>query len=79
VFGRELCEAFAKFKRLWDPNGKMNPRKLIDSYEPEENLKLGADYHVHHRRTHFHFPDDQGSLDKAWLLGNVLQETLRGF
>jgi FAD/FMN-containing dehydrogenase/Fe-S oxidoreductase len=65
MFGRELCEAFAKFKRLWDPNGKMNPRKLIDSYEPEENLKLGADYHVHHRRTHFHFPDDQGSLDKA--------------
>jgi FAD/FMN-containing dehydrogenase len=65
MFGPELCEAFAKFKRLWDPNGKMNPRKLIDSYEPEENLKLGADYHVHHRQTHFHFPDDQGSLDKA--------------
>jgi len=63
--GLELCEAFAKFKRLWDPNGKMNPRKLIDSYEPEENLKLGADYHVDDRHTHFHFPDDQGSLDKA--------------
>jgi Fe-S oxidoreductase len=43
----------------------MNPRKLIDFDEPEKNLKLGADYHVHHRHTHFHFPDDQGSLDKA--------------
>ncbi len=65
MFGPELCEAFAKFKRLWDPNGKMNPNKLIDSYDPIENLKLGADYHVHHRHTHFHYPDDQGSLDKA--------------
>jgi hypothetical protein len=43
----------------------MNPRKLIDSHEPEKILKLGVDYHVHHRHTHFHFPDDQGSLDKA--------------
>jgi FAD/FMN-containing dehydrogenase/Fe-S oxidoreductase len=65
MFGPALCEAFAQFKRLWDPAGKMNPRKLIDSYEPEENLKLGADYHVGHRQTHFHFPDDQGSFDKA--------------
>jgi hypothetical protein len=75
MFGPELCEAFAKFKRLWDPNGKMNPRKLIDSYEPEENLKLGADYHVPHRHTHFHFPDDQGSLDKtrlSWIDAQVL-------
>ena len=65
MFGPELCEAFAKFKRLWDPDGRMNPRKLIDAYQPHENLKLGADYNSPHPPTHFHFPDDQGSLDKA--------------
>ncbi len=65
MFGPELVEAFAKFKAIWDPDAKMNPRKLVDAYGPEENLKLGADYHPDQPHTHFHFPDDQGSLDKA--------------
>ena len=44
MFGPELMEAFREFKRLWDPDHKMNPGKLIDAREPHADLRLGADY-----------------------------------
>ena len=44
MFGPELMEAFREFKRLWDPDDKMNPGKLIDAREPHADLRLGADY-----------------------------------
>ena len=45
MFGPELMEAFREFKRLWDPDNKMNPGKLIDARQPHQDLRLGADYH----------------------------------
>ena len=32
MFGDELVGAFREFKRLWDPDGKMNPGKVVDPY-----------------------------------------------
>jgi len=34
MYSPELMDAFRRFKRLWDPAGKMNPGKLIDAHEP---------------------------------------------
>ena len=65
MFGPELVEGFRRFKRLWDPDDKLNPGKVVDPYPPEAFLKLGADYNPAQAKTHFHFPDDQGSLEKA--------------
>ncbi len=65
MFGAELVEGFRQFKTLWDPDNKLNPGKLVDPYPPEAFLKLGADYNPRQPKTHFHFPDDQGSLEKA--------------
>lgn len=65
MFGPELVEGFRQFKRLWDPDNKLNPGKVVDPYPPEAFLKLGADYNPLPAKTHFHFPDDQGSLEKA--------------
>ena len=45
----------------------MNPHKLIDAYQPTENLRLGADYAPLQPTTHFPFPDDRGSLANATL------------
>jgi hypothetical protein len=45
----------------------MNPGKLVDAYQPTENLRLGADYHPSSRQTYFQFPDDQGSFAHATL------------
>jgi FAD/FMN-containing dehydrogenase/Fe-S oxidoreductase len=62
MFGPELIEAFRKFKRLWDPDGKMNPGKLVEPYRLDENLRLGANYKPWVPETHFKFPDDHASL-----------------
>jgi FAD/FMN-containing dehydrogenase/Fe-S oxidoreductase len=67
MFGPELVQAFAKFKRAWDPDNKLNPNKVVDAHLPTENLRLGADYHPLKPETHFQFPDDGGSLANATL------------
>ena len=67
MFGPDLMEAFRAFKLAWDPDNKMNPHKVINAYLPTENLRLGADYKPVEPKTHFKFPDDDGSFAKAAL------------
>jgi FAD/FMN-containing dehydrogenase/Fe-S oxidoreductase len=67
MFGEELMRAFGEFKAVWDPGNRMNPHKLVDAYQPTENLRLGADYQPAQPATFFTFPDDRGSLAKATL------------
>jgi len=67
MFGRELIEAFRKFKTAWDPDWKMNPGKLIEPYKLDENLRLGPNYSPWEPSTHFQFPQDHGSLSHAAL------------
>ena len=67
MFGPELMQGLREFKAIWDPDNKLNPGKLIDAYPPTENLRLGADYKPEDPRTHFRFPDDNGSFAKASL------------
>ncbi len=65
MFGEELCRAFAEFKSLWDPDGRMNPGKVVDAYRVDENLRLGVDYQPARPKTHFAFRDDRGSFANA--------------
>jgi Fe-S oxidoreductase len=44
MYGDELVRAMGEFKALWDPNNKMNPGKVVNSYRADENLRLGPDY-----------------------------------
>jgi FAD/FMN-containing dehydrogenase/Fe-S oxidoreductase len=67
MFGRELIDAFREFKGIWDPDGRMNPGKVVDPYRIDENLRLGADYHPWEPATHFRYPEDQGSFARAAL------------
>ena len=67
MFGAELVQAFGEFKHAWDPENRLNPHKVVDPYLPTENLRLGADYRPLELKTHFQFPDDDGSLAKASL------------
>ncbi len=67
MFGPELIEAFRKFKSAWDPDGKMNPGKVVDPYKIDENLRLGPNYTAWEPKTHFQFPDDNGGLAGATL------------
>ncbi len=65
MFGDEIVRAMAEFKAIWDPEGKLNPRKVVDPYLPGENLRLGPHYHPPQVETHFKFPDDHGSFAYA--------------
>jgi FAD/FMN-containing dehydrogenase/Fe-S oxidoreductase len=65
MFGPDLMKAFVEFKSAWDPANGMNPHKVVDSYLPTENLRLGADYEPLEPATHFKFPEDEGSFAKA--------------
>jgi FAD/FMN-containing dehydrogenase/Fe-S oxidoreductase len=78
MFGPELIEAFREFKRLWDPDNRMNPGKLSDAvrvYDPTENLRHGMSEvagagapgpsHLGTWDAHFAFAKDNGSLSRA--------------
>ncbi len=65
LFGPELVDAFREFKRLWDPDNRMNPGKLIEAREPHADLRLGQDFKPWQPETHFSFNDDHGSFAHA--------------
>ncbi|MGH9328747.1 MAG: FAD-binding and (Fe-S)-binding domain-containing protein, partial [Terriglobia bacterium] len=65
MFGPELVTAFRQFKSIWDPDGKMNPGKLVDPYRMDENLRVGSGFNPPHLTTHFTFPLDRGRFEEA--------------
>jgi FAD/FMN-containing dehydrogenase/Fe-S oxidoreductase len=67
MFGEELVHAFGEFKAIWDPEGRMNPGKVVDPYPITENLRLGLEYNPPQPRTHFRYPSDRGSFSRAAL------------
>ncbi len=67
MFGPELIDAFRQFKAAWDPDWKMNPGNIVEPYRMDENLRLGAGYEPWAPETHFHYPEDHGSLARATL------------
>ncbi|MBV9341427.1 MAG: 4Fe-4S dicluster domain-containing protein, partial [Acidobacteria bacterium] len=67
MFGPELTEAFREFKSIWDPDWKMNPGKVVEPYRMDENLRFGPDYKPWEPKTHFHFPEDNGSFVHATM------------
>lgn len=67
MFGPELIEAFREFKSIWDPDGKMNPGKVVNPYRLDENLRLSPKYNPISIRTHFQYPDDEKSFARATL------------
>ncbi|GAA0553074.1 FAD-binding and (Fe-S)-binding domain-containing protein [Chitinophaga japonensis] len=67
MYGPELMEAFHEFKSIWDPQDKMNPGKVLDTYGQTANLRLGTQYNPASPRTQFHYPADNGRFSRATL------------
>lgn len=67
MFGPELMVAFRDFKRLWDPEWRMNPGKVVDPNPPTSDLRLGAGYEPRQVKTHFAYPDDHDSFARSTL------------
>jgi len=67
MYGPELVGAFEEFKRIWDPENRMNPHKVVDPYPIVSNMKLGSGYAPPQPKTHFAFGEDGGSFAHAAL------------
>jgi FAD/FMN-containing dehydrogenase/Fe-S oxidoreductase len=67
MFGPELVEAFGRFKALWDPDGRMNPGKIVDPYRLDENLRLGPGYAPPDPPVHFSYGEDGGRFSRVAL------------
>jgi Fe-S oxidoreductase len=65
MFGSELVRAFAEFKAIFDPDGRMNPGKVVDPYPLDTNLRMDPGYRTLPVRTEFAFPRDGGSFAAA--------------
>ncbi|HEV2326005.1 MAG TPA: FAD-linked oxidase C-terminal domain-containing protein [Terracidiphilus sp.] len=66
-YGPELMNAMREFKRIWDPQWKMNPGKVIDPYPLDAFLKLGVDYNPPEVKTKFVYPEDHYNFAHATL------------
>jgi FAD/FMN-containing dehydrogenase/Fe-S oxidoreductase len=89
MFGKEIINIFREFKALWDPEGKMNPGKVIDPYPMDANLRFGPDAHPPILETIFDYPHDYHNFHDAAnrcvgigncrdLEGNVMCPSYRG-
>ncbi|HEY7405549.1 MAG TPA: FAD-linked oxidase C-terminal domain-containing protein [Candidatus Angelobacter sp.] len=67
MYGPELMEAFREFKRIWDPEWKMNPGKKINANPLDQNLRLGATYKPPAVKTYFSFPEAHGHFPETTI------------
>jgi FAD/FMN-containing dehydrogenase/Fe-S oxidoreductase len=65
MFGAELVQAFREFKAIFDPDGKMNPGKVVDPYPLDTNLRIDPTHRSRRLDTRFRFPGDGGSFAAA--------------
>lgn len=65
MYGRELVDAFAEFKDIWDPDAMMNPGKVVRPHQPTDDLRQGPDARLRLVQTHFSYPDDGHDFGRA--------------
>jgi FAD/FMN-containing dehydrogenase/Fe-S oxidoreductase len=64
MFGPRIAAAFAEVKAVFDPDGIMNPGKIVDAPMMDENLRYGGEYRTREVETHFSF-DREGGFQQA--------------
>jgi FAD/FMN-containing dehydrogenase/Fe-S oxidoreductase len=64
MFGDTLVSAFREFKRIWDPDGLMNPGKVVDPYGATDHLRRPG-YQPSPAQTFFRFATEGGIAGAA--------------
>jgi len=67
MFGPELVQAFREFKAAWDPQGRMNPGKIVDPHGILDDLRVGENFKPKEPATHFRYPKQENSFVRAVL------------
>ena len=60
MFGSQLYQAFTEVKKAFDPEGIMNPGKIVDAPPMTENLRFGTEYNTIKVDTYFDFSSQEG-------------------
>jgi Fe-S oxidoreductase len=60
MFGDQLYEAFRQIKRTFDPDGILNPGKIVDAPPIASNLRFGKDYRTPDPPTWFDYSEFGG-------------------
>jgi len=73
MYGPELMQAFREVKTAFDPDGVMNPGKIVDPLPMTANLRYGAGYEALPVRTHLDFSAYGGMAGLAQMCSGVGQ------
>ncbi|MGW1598650.1 FAD-binding and (Fe-S)-binding domain-containing protein [Streptomyces sp. NPDC002343] len=65
MFGPRLVTAFGELKALFDPGDRMNPGKIVHPHPVDGQLRLGPTWRPATPATHFGFPEDEHSFNRA--------------
>jgi len=79
-FGTQIYQAFRQVKKLFDPDGLMNPGVIIDPSPLEQNLRFGTEYVTPTEPTFYHYREDgsfAGAVELCTGVGTCRQ-TLAG-
>jgi Fe-S oxidoreductase len=71
MFGPALYQAFRELKRTFDPQGILNPGKIVDAPPLSSNLRYGPKYVTPDVPTTFDFSQDGGLVQAAELCAGV--------
>jgi len=60
LFGDQIYKAFQDVKAAFDPEGRMNPGKIVNAPPMTENLRYGPEYRTLSINTHYDFSREGG-------------------
>jgi FAD/FMN-containing dehydrogenase/Fe-S oxidoreductase len=65
MFGVQMIEAFAEFKRIFDPDSMMNPGVIVKPHPLDSHLRVTPSYRPAQPETHFDFAAEGGLAGAA--------------
>ena len=73
MFGPHVAGLFEEVKGAFDPQGTMNPGKIVNAPRMDENLRYGEQYETSSLETFFSFDEDGGFQEAVELCSGVGQ------
>lgn len=70
-FGTQLYEAFKEVKKLFDPEWRMNPGKIVEAPPMDQHLRYGSEYRDQFMDTVFHYREEGGFGDAVHMCTGV--------
>ncbi len=73
MYGPQIMNAFKQVKQLFDPNGLLNPNKIVDPYPMTEHLRFGSSHKTQSVKTYLDFSAYGGMAQLAGMCSGVGQ------